>query len=411
MKRRLITTTIVAALGVLCLSVASPAATNASMTGETLSGGIGSSSPTNLYCDFPGVNDVPPSQQNYTWRFQVGGDSAIAAGPYPGHFSEQATIAVVNGMVTSFSANFTIVSGDTTITGTKQLAPVGGTGSCTYGPPFSISADLTASYQAQIQTPTGTTTDSGTSSVHAQEITGVSSRFTEDFTSTAGPGSVTLSPVAATNNVGTNHTVTATVTNTAGAPSQNTPVIFRVIGADTVSGSCTTDPIGQCSFTYSGPQLPGADAITACADSNANSSCDAGEPVGEATKAWIYPTSTAGQTTGGGQIDNAAGDAKIAFGFTAKSDANGLKGECTVVDISPATNIKVKCLDVTTLVQSGTHSFFAGHATVNGVATDYRIDVDDLAEPGKGRDTFKIQTSSGYTVGGVLTNGNIQVHN
>ncbi len=46
---------------------------------------------------------------------------------------------------------------------------------------------------------------------------------------------------------------------------------------------------------------------------------------------------------------------------------------------------------------------------MNGVAT-YRIDVDDLAEPGAGRDTFKIQTANGYTVGGVLLRGNIQVH-
>ncbi len=59
--------------------------------------------------------------------------------------------------------------------------------------------------------------------------------------------------------------------------------------------------------------------------------------------------------------------------------------------------------------QAGTHATFFGNATVNGVAT-YRIDVDDLAEPGAGRDTFKIQTANGYTVGGVLLRGNIQVH-
>jgi hypothetical protein len=50
------------------------------------------------------------------------------------------------------------------------------------------------------------------------------------------------------------------------------------------------------------------------------------------------------------------------------------------------------------------------HATVNGVQTTYRIDVDDNAEPGAGRDTFKFQSDTGYTVGGVITKGNIQVH-
>jgi hypothetical protein len=47
---------------------------------------------------------------------------------------------------------------------------------------------------------------------------------------------------------------------------------------------------------------------------------------------------------------------------------------------------------------------------VNGTATTYRIDVDDLDESGVGKDTFTIQTGSGYTVGGTLTNGNVQVH-
>ena len=35
------------------------------------------------------------------------------------------------------------------------------------------------------------------------------------------------------------------------------------------------------------------------------------------------------------------------------------------------------------------------------------MSVDD---PGKGKDTFTIQTASGYTAGGTIVNGNIQVH-
>jgi hypothetical protein len=41
---------------------------------------------------------------------------------------------------------------------------------------------------------------------------------------------------------------------------------------------------------------------------------------------------------------------------------------------------------------SGTHAAIFGNASVNGTATTYRIDVDDLAEPRGGSDTFKIQT-------------------
>jgi hypothetical protein len=47
---------------------------------------------------------------------------------------------------------------------------------------------------------------------------------------------------------------------------------------------------------------------------------------------------------------------------------------------------------------------------LNGAATTYRIDVDDLAEPGRNRDTFRIQLATGYAASGTLTGGNIQIH-
>jgi hypothetical protein len=47
---------------------------------------------------------------------------------------------------------------------------------------------------------------------------------------------------------------------------------------------------------------------------------------------------------------------------------------------------------------------------VNGVATNYRIDVDDLADPGALSDTFTIETESGYTATGIVEHGNIQIN-
>ena len=52
---------------------------------------------------------------------------------------------------------------------------------------------------------------------------------------------------------------------------------------------------------------------------------------------------------------------------------------------------------------------FSGNALVNGNPTTYRIDVTDNAEPGTGADTFAIH-AGGYTAGGTLTQGNIQIH-
>ena len=85
-----------------------------------------------------------------------------------------------------------------------------------------------------------------------------------------------------------------------------------------------------------------------------------------------------------------------------------MSGECTLVDLS--TDTKIKCTDATALLKTDNEATFVGHAVVNGSATSYRIDVTDNGEPGVGSDIFKIQTANGYTVAGLLTGGNIQVH-
>ena len=225
---------------------------------------------------------------------------------------------------------------------------------------------------------------------------------------TVGPGppaSLVLAPKTATGTVGTQHCVTATVDDASANPTPNVNVVFSVTGSVNTGGTQATDVSGNAQFCYQGPNLPGADAITAFADTNRNGVQDPGEPSDEATMAWLLPTATTGQATGGGQIPGG-----VAFGFTAKSDSTSVKGECSVVDVSPVNNIKIKCTDVTILVQTGNKATFFGDAIVNGTATTYRIDVQDNAEPGAGADTFSIQTVSGYTASGALVNGNIQVH-
>jgi hypothetical protein len=342
--------------------------------------------------------------------------TGTATGPYAGPFTENVQVTWdATGTVTSLTANFTIDSPAGHVSGIKGPVTNGSPGGsfCTGGPTaFHFQAD--ADYDATITTDSGTFHDSGSTNIGGTprncsggECTGT---FFESFprSDTATPASIELSPPDAVNNVGTSHTVTATVKTASGTPVASTAVLFTVQGSVTASGSCTTDANGQCSFTYNGPQLPGADLITGCADSNGSGGMDSGEPCGTATKAWLLPTTTPGHVTGGGQVLNSAGTDQNAFGFNAQSDANGVKGECTVVD--PSANVKVKCLDATTLVESGTHATFFGNATVNGAATTYRIDIDDLGEPGNGKDTFKIQTASGYTTGGIIIKGNVQVH-
>lgn len=118
---------------------------------------------------------------------------------------------------------------------------------------------------------------------------------------------------------------------------------------------------------------------------------------------------TPGHVEGGGQVLRPAGGTEhVTFGFTARREAAGNdNARCLVVDKNTGT--RIRCLTLETMVQTPTHATFSGQAEINGQITDYRIDVDDLDESGIGRDTFKI-VAGGYTAGGVLTSGNIQIH-
>jgi hypothetical protein len=244
--------------------------------------------------------------------------------------------------------------------------------------------------------------------VYQSDATGDFNVYAFSFLPASVPATVTLSPAADTNPVGTDHTVTATVKDASDPPNPvaNVVVRFSVTGSVTASGFCTTDSNGQCSFTYSGPSLPGADLISAYADTDGDGVQDADEPVAEpATKAWVLPTSTAGQASGGGHITDATAG-KVAFGFSAKSKDGTFQGQCNVIDPG---NRMIKCLDVTALVISGNEATIYGNATDNGVATTYVLKVADNADPGKGADTLSITTASGYSASGTLTAGNIQV--
>jgi hypothetical protein len=176
-------------------------------------------------------------------------------------------------------------------------------------------------------------------------------------------------------------------------------VYFIVTGADNATGACTTDASGLCAFTYQGPTFPGSDEIGGFVDVNGNGAQDAGEPTASVTKQWVLPASTGGQATGSGKVG------VLAFDLSAKSDRGVVKGTCSIV-LGETT---VRCLDVTAYVENGDTATIYGHATINGTATLYKITVTDNGRPGTGRDIFRIETSSGFSGGGTLTAGNLEV--
>jgi beta-propeller repeat-containing protein len=229
------------------------------------------------------------------------------------------------------------------------------------------------------------------------------------------PTTLTLSPATATNPVETSHTVTATVTDVAGQPVPDIVVRFTVTGAVNTSGMCTTAANGQCSFTYTGPSLPGADAITAFADTNGDGDQDVGEPSGGATKTWTVPPSTAlceVKVTNGGQITALNGD-KANFGGVAKSEEGNLSGSENYQDHGPAQPLHMKSTKITAVTCSldRVSAEVFGEATIDGAGSfTFRIRVTDNGESGR-NDVYGIILSNGYASGDkVLEGGNVQIH-
>jgi hypothetical protein len=112
----------------------------------------------------------------------------------------------------------------------------------------------------------------------------------------AGTGeSIMLVPATATNNVGTEHTVTATVQN-AGAPVVGRDVTFEIISGPHAGTKSTvaTNENGQATFTYTGTST-GTDVIVASfIDSNRQTQTSA-----EVTKVWQTGTETPPVEVGG----------------------------------------------------------------------------------------------------------------
>jgi hypothetical protein len=229
---------------------------------------------------------------------------------------------------------------------------------------------------------------------------------------TGSPATLTLTPAAAANPVGTQHCVTATVRDAFNNPVAGVTVRFTIAGAVNTSGSATTDANGQAVFCYTGPVSPGGDAITAYADADNDNVQDVTEPTGAAAKTWMLPAAAGTCTvTGGGQMTAANGD-RGTFGGNAQSKDGVARGNLQYQDHGPAQPMKVKSVNVRAVVCDGpTQAIIFGEADVNGSgAVSYRITVKDVGEPGKGRDTYWILLSNGYSSGEqTLEGGNVQI--
>ncbi|HEX8116417.1 MAG TPA: hypothetical protein VF521_04040, partial [Pyrinomonadaceae bacterium] len=347
-----------AALTLLLLLLLLPQAARAqtaglSLHGETLKAQGASPSAFSV----TGVTCVPNGVSSFNYTSQ-----GLATGPYPGTYSESGTVTFQNNLtgssrpVLSFSAAYTVNSGTTVITGTKTLSTPtaltpANSGVCQSLPNGSLTTDsvsvnFAAAYTANVQTPSGSFTDEGTSRVFGDSRRAYftadpsntfsqSYAFNETFRNVAQITGVTLTPAAATNPVGTSHTVTATATNAAGAGVSGAFVYFDVTadGSPVLSSRSVTNASGRAALIYQGPEWPRGDGIRACVDRNDNGQIDPTDPCAAASKEWVFPASTRGAATGGGQLlDFQTQRDGVVLSFNFKSDAGGAKGNCSVND-------------------------------------------------------------------------------
>jgi len=102
---------------------------------------------------------------------------------------------------------------------------------------------------------------------------------------------ISLDPATATNEVDTNHTVTATVVDQVGDPVQGVAVLFDVDSEGTpspMSGSGITNASGIVTFTFTNSTAGVTNTVTACMDTSPqNAVCDVDEETDTATKSWV----------------------------------------------------------------------------------------------------------------------------
>ena len=236
------------------------------------------------------------------------------------------------------------------------------------------------------------------------------------------PFMLDLTPATAVNRVGTEHCVTAHVTDEAGQPVVGVTVVFDVSGVSDEHGTATTDSSGEATFCYVGPELPGEDVIRAFADTNGDGMQGAPPPAGnepgdEATKTWTPPASTTGcevKITQGGRITTLEGD-DATFGGNASVGAAGTaSGQEEYQDHGPASALDFHSLEIVSVVCSddGKEASIFGDGTVDGSGRfAFRIRVRDEAEPGAGSDVYGILIANGYASGDrTLAGGNVQIH-
>lgn len=214
---------------------------------------------------------------------------------------------------------------------------------------------------------------------------------------------IDLAPADATNNIGTSHTLTATVTTddpAPGTPVVGTTVTFSVVaGPHTgVTGTGVTDSAGKATFSYTGTLL-GTDTIEATfVDSLGRT-----QRSNRVTKTWVEappPVNTCGEVRGNGRLlSNQA-----SFSVDAKYTTGAPAPVGTIRYSDLKTPMKFESTKITSFVIAGGVATIEGEGLANGAPVTFVVRATDDAP-----DAFAITLSNGYTADSPLKKGSIVI--
>ena len=225
---------------------------------------------------------------------------------------------------------------------------------------------------------------------------------------------LTLSPDGVMNEVGSEHTVIATLNPAL----SNTPVLFEVSGANEgEEGVASSDDNGEAEFTYVGENT-GLDTITACIDLNNDGDCGEGESSATADKTWFARYFV----TGGGNIKDESGKKNLwSFGGNVGLDDEGnAMGQFQINDHANRDTCHFDTFPALTFDGVSTDSpevdvkeatFTAEGECQKAGSVSIEVVMTDNAEPGSGADEISVSSGDGGPVfSGIIDGGNFQVH-
>ena len=151
-----------------------------------------------------------------------------------------------------------------------------------------------------------------------------------------GSTTLILSASNGTPDVNSQVTITGTLKDSSGHAIPNVKVYFTVTGANTKSGSATTDANGVATFTYTGT-ANGADTVQAYADLNGNTTEDSGEPANSTSVNWGGALALALAPTS--QNQQVGDSASVGVTLTnPNASVSGVKVYVTVTGANPSSN-------------------------------------------------------------------------